>query len=219
MAFDLEEQEKIDRLKAWWERWGNLLSGLILVILLAILGWYGWNWYQSYQTRNALAYYDIVNSTYKATDETSLRRLQEANQILQDKYSANVYAGRAALLAARAYADKGDDAQAVAELQRVLDAANKHPELQGAAKLQLATLYTNQEKYDSAFSLLTQDVSGYEALFADKRGDIYFAQGELKSALEQWSQAIQTAGVSAEFIQTVQFKLNVLGGVNEQPQS
>lgn len=219
MAFDLEEQEKIDRLKAWWERWGNLLSGLILAVLLAILAWYGWNWYQNYQTRNALAYFDIVNSTYKASDDTGLRRLQEANQILQDKYGANIYAGRAALLAARAYAAKGDYAQAETELQRVLDAAEKHPELQGVAQLQLATLYTDQEKFEQALSLLNQDISGYEALFADKRGDVYFAQGDLQAAVEQWSQAAQATGVSPEFVQTIQFKLNVLGGVNEQPQS
>lgn len=219
MAFDLEEQEKIDRLKAWWERWGNLLSGLILAVLLAILAWYGWNWYQNYQTRNALAYFDIVNSTYKASDDTGIRRLQEANQILQDKYGANIYAGRAALLAARAYATKGDYAQAETELQRVLDAAEKHPELQGVAQLQLATLYTDQEKFEQALSLLNQDISGYEALFADKRGDVYFAQGDLQAAVEQWSQAAQATGVSPEFVQTIQFKLNVLGGVNEQPQS
>lgn len=219
MAFDLEEQEKIDRLKAWWEQWGNLVSGIILAALLTILGWYGWNWYQNYQTRNALGYFEIVASSYRAPDEGSSRRLQETNQILQEKYKGNVYAGRAALLAARAYAEKQDYVQAEGELQRVLDNNKKYPELVGAAKLQLATLYTNQEKFEQALSLLNQEIAGYEALFADKRGDVYFAQGNLKNATDQWSQAAQTSGVSGEFVQTIQFKLNVLGGVNEQPQS
>lgn len=218
MAFDLEEQEKIDRLKAWWEQWGNLLSGIVLAVLLAILGWYAWNWYQGHQTRNALGYFEIVEKNYRASDDASSRRVQEANQILQDKYKGNVYAGRAALLAARAYAEKQDYDQAESELQRVLDNKKNYPELEGAAKLQLATLYTNQEKFEQALSLLNQEIAGYEALFADKRGDVYFAQGDLSQATTQWSQAAQASGVSGEFIQTMQFKLNVLGGVNEQPQ-
>ena len=51
MAFDLEEQEKIDELKAWWNRFGGLVSGVATVIMLAILGYYGWNWYQGYQSQ------------------------------------------------------------------------------------------------------------------------------------------------------------------------
>jgi|LSQX01.3.fsa_nt_gb predicted negative regulator of RcsB-dependent stress response len=219
MAFDLEEQEKIDRLKAWWDHWGNLISGLVLAVLLAILGWYGWNWYQGNQTRNALGYFAIVESSYQSTDEVSAQRMQEANQILQDKYKGNVYAGRAALLTARAYADKEDYTQAENALQGVLDNSKKHPELVGTAKLQLATLYTNQEKFEQALALLNQGEVGYEPLFADKRGDVYFAQGDLDKATEQWAQAAQASEASSEFIQTMQFKLNVLGGVNEQPQS
>lgn len=215
MAFDLEEQEKIDRLKAWWEQWGNLLSGLILAVLLAILGWYGWNWYQTNQTRNALAYFEIVESNYRASDEASLYRLQEANQILQDKYKGNIYAGRGSLLAARTYLAKEDYAQAEAELQRVLGSSKSYPELVGAATLQLATVYLNQEKFEQALSLLSQEMKGYEALFADKRGDAYFAQGDLTNATSQWSQAAEVSDVSGEFVQTMQFKLSVLGEAND----
>ncbi|NLA51837.1 MAG: tetratricopeptide repeat protein [Alcaligenaceae bacterium] len=215
MAFDLEEQEKIDRLKAWWEQWGNLLSGLILAVMLAILGWYGWNWYQANQTRNALAYFEIVESSYRAADDASLLRLQEANQILQDKHNGNIYAGRGALLAARAYIDIDDYAQAESELQRVLDSSKKYPELVGAATLQLATIYIDQEQFEQALSLLNQEMSGYEALFADKRGDVYFAQGDLANASAQWTQASETSGVSGEFMQTMQFKLSVLGGADD----
>lgn len=215
MAFDLEEQEKIDRLKAWWEQWGNLISGAILAVMLAILGWYGWNWYQANQTRSALGYFEIVEGSYRAGDEASLQRLQEANQILQDKHNGNIYAGRGALLAARAYLEKGDYAQAESELQRVLNSPKKYPELVGAATVQLATTYVDQEKFEQALSLLNQDMTGYEALFANKRGDVYFAQGDLDNAAAQWAQASEVSGVSGEFIQTMQFKLSVLGGADD----
>lgn len=215
MAFDLEEQEKIDRLKAWWEQWGNLLSGLILAILLAILGWYAWNWYQGYQTRGALSYYEVVEANYRSSEPSSKQRLVEANKVLQDSYKGNLYAGRGALLAARSFSQDGDFAAAEVELQRVLDNPKKYPELVGAATLQLATVYIDQAKYDAASALLAQDVAGYEALYADKRGDIYFSQGEVEKAAAEWSKAAAAQGLSPEFVQTMQFKLNVLGGFND----
>lgn len=218
MAFDLEEQEKIDSLKAWWDRWGNLISGLILAVLLAILGWYAWNWYQQNQTRNALGYFEIVENSYQTTDDDSMYRLQEANQVLQDKYKGSIYTGRSALLAARAYSQKQDYNQAEKELQHILNNKKSYPELLGVATLQLATVYIDQEKNDQALALLDQEMVGYEALFADKRGDIYFSQNDLKEATSQWQQAAQMTGVSGEFVQAMQFKLNVLGGVNDKVQ-
>jgi len=215
MAFDLEEQEKIDRLKAWWEQWGNIISGLILAVLLAILGWYGWNWYQANQTRNALGYFEIVENNHRATEDDALYRLQEANQILQDKYQGNIYAGRGALLSARAYLERQDYDQAEAELQRILNNSKRYPELVGAATLQLATVYIDQAKFEPAMALLNQEMTGYEALFADKRGDVYYAQGDVSNATSQWSQAAEASNASGEFVQTMQFKLSLLGEVNE----
>lgn len=215
MAFDLEEQEKIDRLKAWWEQWGNIISGLILAVLLAILGWYGLNWYQANQTRNALGYFKIVENNYRAAEGDALYRLQEANQILQDKYQGNIYAGRGALLSARAYLERQDYAQAEAELQRILNNSKRYPELVGAATLQLATVYIDQAKFEPAMALLNQEMTGYEALFADKRGDVYYAQGDVSNATSQWSQAAEASNASGEFVQTMQFKLSLLGEVNE----
>ena len=45
MAYDLEEQESLDQLKAWWEKWGNVVLGTITVGCLAFAGVNGWNWY------------------------------------------------------------------------------------------------------------------------------------------------------------------------------
>ena len=35
MAYDLQEQEQLDELKAWWGKYGNLILTVATVVLLA----------------------------------------------------------------------------------------------------------------------------------------------------------------------------------------
>ena len=53
MAFDLEEQEQIENLKAFWKRWGWLLSGIVVLGAVAFLGLKGNDWYQARQMSQA----------------------------------------------------------------------------------------------------------------------------------------------------------------------
>lgn len=36
--FDLEEQEQIDQLKHFWNSWGTLITGVLVVIFLGLAG-------------------------------------------------------------------------------------------------------------------------------------------------------------------------------------
>ena len=62
MAYDLEEQEKLDALKAWWERYGTLSMALVFAVLAVFAGWRGWQWYQSHQANQAMGYYEALES-------------------------------------------------------------------------------------------------------------------------------------------------------------
>jgi hypothetical protein len=41
MAYDLEEQEQLATIKAFWRQYGSLLLTAVTVVLLAIAGWRG----------------------------------------------------------------------------------------------------------------------------------------------------------------------------------
>ena len=60
MAYDLEEQEKLDAMRAWWERYGTLCVVLAFVVVAAILGWRGWQWYQGHQAAQAMGYFEAL---------------------------------------------------------------------------------------------------------------------------------------------------------------
>ena len=59
---DLEEQEQLDQLKAFWKRWGNLITWVIDLALAAYAAWNGWNWYERRQAVKAAAMYDELSA-------------------------------------------------------------------------------------------------------------------------------------------------------------
>ena len=40
-AYDLEEQEQLAEIKAWWKQYGNLLTNVLLAAVLAAAAWQG----------------------------------------------------------------------------------------------------------------------------------------------------------------------------------
>ena len=65
-AYDLEEQEQIAEVKAWWKQYGNLLMNVLTAAALTVLAWQGWNWYQGGQSAKAAAIYGVLEQAAAA---------------------------------------------------------------------------------------------------------------------------------------------------------
>src|SRR5690606_41374147 len=118
MTYDLEEQEQIDALKAWWDKYGNLILSLLIVIMLAVASWQGWNWYQRNQAAQAAGYFEALQN---ATRQGNAAQAGAASQTLRADYSGTAYAPRGALLAAQAFLEAGDAERARAELEWIVN--------------------------------------------------------------------------------------------------
>ncbi len=55
---DLEEQEQLDQIKAFWKQYGNLITWLLIAVLGGFAAWNGWNWWQREQAASAAGMYD-----------------------------------------------------------------------------------------------------------------------------------------------------------------
>ena len=60
MAYDLEEQEKLDAIKAWWARYGTLVLSLVAAVAVAWGGWWGSKAYQSHKANQAMGYFEAL---------------------------------------------------------------------------------------------------------------------------------------------------------------
>ena len=222
-AYDLEEQEQIAEVRAWWKQYGNLLLNVVTVAAVVAASWQGWNWYQRKQSAEASAIYAELQN---AAQQSDLQRVKVTSGELLEKYSGSPYAPLAALTAAKTLADNGD--AKTARLQLAWAADKGKNEVRDMARLRLAALLIDEKEYEPALKQLdAKPVAGFEARFADTRGDVFRAQGKTAEAVAAYRAAIdalKSAQVepgdlqswqqqsNAVFRELLQQKIDALGG-------
>ena len=207
MAYDLEEQEQLATIKAWWERWGNLVLTSATVVLLAIAAFNGWRWYERHEAGNASAVYEEFLGSL---DGAELGRKKELAGTLIERYGRTVYAPMAALQIAKVNFESGDMGAARAQLRWVIDKSG-HPELVQIARLRLAGILLDEKAHDEALKLLAGDVPpSLAASFADRRGDVLMAMGKAEEARAAYQEALEKADAQHPMRSIIQLKLDAL---------
>jgi predicted negative regulator of RcsB-dependent stress response len=207
MAYDLQEQEQLAEIKAWWEKHGNLLTSIALAALVAIAAWNGWGWYQR---REAAAAAGLYNDYLRAQGAHDIAREKEITGTMLERYGGTVFAALAALRTAKTDYDAKDSGGARALLQWVVDKSGQN-DLALTARVRLAGILLDDKAYDAALKMLDVTVpASHAVVFADRRGDIYAAQGKLDLARAQWQAALGKADGQNALRDLVQSKLDAL---------
>jgi predicted negative regulator of RcsB-dependent stress response len=205
---DLEEQEQLANVKAFWNQYGNLITWALIAVLGAFAAWNGWNWWQREQAAKAGALYDEVDRAVQAKDLASAAGVFKT---MQERFAGTAFAQQAALLLARAQADAKQADAAQATLAWVADNAVED-EYRTVARLRLAGLLLDANKYDDALKQL--DAAGakpFEALVADRRGDVLQAMGQKDEARAAWQKAWGAMDEKLEYRRLVEAKLIAAG--------
>ena len=211
-ALDLQEQEQLDDLKAFWKQWGNLITWVITACLLAYAGWNAWGWYQRDQATKAGAMFDELDKAAVAGEADKVGRVFND---LKDRYGRTVFAEQGGLLAARVQFDKGQADAAKASLAWVADNAVED-EYRSVARLRLAGLQLDAKQYDAALKTLDADsAKPFAALVADRRGDVLLAQGKTGEARTAYQAAWKAMGEKVDYRRLIEAKLTALGAPPE----
>src|SRR5436309_287784 len=99
MAYDLEEQEQLAAIKAWWNQYGNLVTWILIAVLGTYAAWSGWNLYLRNQAGQAAQLYDELQKAVTAKD---VAKVQRAAGDMEEKFGRTVYAQMSAMAAAKA---------------------------------------------------------------------------------------------------------------------
>lgn len=208
MAYDLEEQEQLASLKAWWNQFGNLVTWLLIIALAAYAAWNGWNYYQRTQAAQAGQLYEELQKAVAAKDNA---KVQRAASDMSAKYAGTAYAQMAALAAAKSAFDANDLKAAKAQLQWV--AENGNDEYKAIAKIRLAGILLDEKALDDGLKLLSGDFpEQFAGAVADRKGDILVAQSKIDEARAAYKLALDKTDEKNPGRQLIQLKLDALGG-------
>ena len=211
---DLEEQEQLDQIKHFWKRYGNAITWVLMVVMGAFASWNFYHYWQRSQAQQAAALFDEVDRAVLAADAV---RMERVFSDMKDKFSGTTYAQQSGLLVARQYVKLGKPEAAKSALTWVAEQSSDAG-YQSLARLRLAAISMESKLFDEALKLLNMSYpASFEALVADRKGDVFMLQGEKAKALAEYDKAYRLFDARTEYRRLVEVKLNALG-VDAGPQ-
>ncbi|RJG20712.1 YfgM family protein [Massilia cavernae] len=215
MAYDLEEQEQIASLKAFWNKFGNLITWAAIIILGSYAAYNYWNYYQRNNAAEASGLYEEMTKSMAAKDNTKVQRIASD---IEAKYARSAYAQMGALAAAKSAFDANDLKTAKARLQWVVEHGDD--EYQSVARLRLSGVLLDEKAFDEALKVLSAvELPQFAGAVADRKGDILVAQDKLAEARAAYQAALDTMAKNDPGRQLVQLKLEAIGGAAATPKA
>lgn len=209
MAYNPEEQEKIEGLKAWWSAHGNSVIIILSTVIAVMVGTQAWKFYHKRQAQQAADLFVVLQQ--QIDKGGSSEKINDALHLLTTGYPESGYASRAALLAAQANKNLNNLQEAKVKLQWILDHV-KESEIKDIARLRLASILLDEKKFDESLKLLNNPHSeAFSGLYADLKGDVLVATGKPSEASIAYQKAYDRFSMSkSNYMNLVQMKLDAV---------
>ncbi len=210
MADHETDDEQLRAIKEWWNENGRSVIAGVVIGVGSLIGWKGWNVYQEQQAIEAS---DQYNQMRKEILAQRMDSVVVQGEKLKTDYSSTPYAAWGALLVAKAKESKGESAEAINNLQWVIE-NGKQDTVITIAKLRLARVYIATSDYPKAQALLDQDYPlAYNSLLEELRGDLHASRGNNQAAREAYDKAISSS--ESGDVEYLKMKRDNLGASNK----
>ena len=203
----LSEKEQIEQLKSWWNENGKSLVAGLVIGIGGLAGYRYWDNVQTVRSENASINYEhFLQMLAEGRSDDAV----DAGLSIRDSYSGTTYANLSTLLLAKIAVDGGEYEQAKQYLRDLIDESGDG-EIGRVARARLARILLAEGSVDEA-SVLVEKIPQIndQERFAELRGDILAASGNLQSAKTMYLQALAKARELGLERSTVQFKLDNL---------
>ncbi|WP_124950837.1 YfgM family protein [Sulfuriferula thiophila] len=211
MSLDLEEQEKLDTLKDYWNSYGNLVVGALAAVAITFAGVQWWQHNQQQKSAEASALFTALQNAQK-TNQTQI--VTDTAKTLTGQYASTAYAARGALIAAASNVQANDVKTAKAELQWVID-NSKEDGIKALATLQMAGILLDENNPSAALALLdAPHEEAFADLFSDRKGDALVMQNKQGEARKAYKIALEKLPAGSPYRKVIEIKLNAIAGVS-----
>lgn len=207
-VYDLEEQENIEALKAWWQQYGKLVIAVAVAFVIGVVGIQAWRYHKEQQALKAATVFSDLEEAVRLNDA---KKSLELAKKLATEFARTAYGARGGIVAAKVLFDAGDLKGAEELLRGALESAQDEP-IRALANLRLSAVLLDQKKYDDAIKVVNAPPSeAFAALFADARGDVLVAQNKIEEAKAAYQVALDKLPKSAAYRNVVEVKRDALG--------
>ena len=187
------EEQQVEAVKKWLkENFSSILFGLSAGLLALA----GWNYYTSQRNNHAVEASNLYMQAVQRISQNGIDdKVIDINNQLNNDFSDTPYASITSLLLASKEYDRTRLDEALLQLQWVVKHASSD-ELKQLATLRLSRLLIEQKKYDEAMSYLNDETHplAYDAQYAELKGDVYVAKGQVDEARAAYDKAINLSG-------------------------
>ena len=202
------DQEELEKLKEWWKNYGGALLIGVLLGLGLLFGNKYWTRYKEEQRETASALYEQMA---KEVQGGKAGQARANGKKLMDDYARTPYAGMAALMLARVSVEANDSATARKDLQWAIDHATD-PGVAHTARLRLGQLLLANREYEAALALVQKDAPGFEAEYAELKGDAYTGLGKREEARAAYQAALDNLAGKTQARTLVEMKFANIAG-------
>lgn len=184
--YDAHEQGEV--VKKWLRENG---SAIVMGLVIAFGGLFGYKQWQNWQEgsrQQASTEFAVLD---QLLTDGQLDAAMSNFQNLQDDYPDSPYTSMAALKMARARIEVNQPELAIGLYEFVME--NGYPQaLAVVARERLARVLLDQGRPEDALETLNgaDSIAGFEARYAEVRGDILYAQGRGDEAVAAWQEAL-----------------------------
>jgi predicted negative regulator of RcsB-dependent stress response len=203
-----EDSDASEKLKKWWQTYGNALILGIVLGSSALGGLKYWQHYTAKQTEAASQLYEQLLQNFQLR---AAAKVDDTGNKLMQEYASTPYAGKAALVLAKMRFETNDHKTARQHLQWARDKAGEDA-VRHVASLRLARLLLDQGELDAALELSNaKDRGGFDADYLELKGDILTAKGRTDEARAAYRAALEQLTKESPYQQVLAMKLDDLG--------
>ena len=185
-VYDAHEQGEI--VKKWLAENGSAIVMGLVIAFGGLFGFKQWQGWQETGRQQAAVEFEVMSNLLSAGQlDAAMANFQN----LKDDYSKSPYTSMAALQFARARIEANQSDLAVGLYEYVME--NGYPKaMKVVSRERLARVMLDQGDADTALALLdgATEITGFEARFAEVRGDIHYDQGRTEEAREAYLEAL-----------------------------
>jgi predicted negative regulator of RcsB-dependent stress response len=205
--YDAHEQGEV--VKKWLrENGGAIVFGLVIAFG-GLFGFKQWQAWQLNSKQQAYAEFEVLNQLLTSGQlDAAMANFQN----LQDKYAKSPYSSLAALEMGRVRLEVKQPDLTIKHYRFVMEQG--HPKaLRVIARERLARLLLDQGQAAQALDVIQgeTELAGFEARYAESRGDILFALDRKQEAVAAYQEALDTLEAGVGDRGTLELKLESLG--------